>query len=363
MQGIFYDAIFLRIFSQAFFMTMFFIVSLYPLSSKLGLVDVPGGRKKHGQRVPLIGGIAIFFSFSLVLIYLLSMNTFNHDVFIYWLASFVLVILCLFDDIRPLSPRVRFAAQVLAISVVIFMGHTSIDSLGKMFGFGSFDLKQLAIPFTLFAVIGVINAVNMTDGLDGLAGSISLVESFILLFLAIMSNQASEVLILLVLIASLLGFLVFNFPNIVSKKYKVFLGDTGSMFVGFTLAWLCIRLSSKEAGYPPVLMLWVMALPIMDTIYLIFNRKARGVSPLKSDRRHLHHILQMYLSKQNVVIMMSVFSLLMGFIGVALFWAGVSELLLFLFYITLFGLYFYISHILRKKLTIKHKSLSLSSGL
>lgn len=359
MQHILLEPWFIGISVKSFLVTFFCIIALFPLSSKLGLIDIPGGRKKHGCSVPLIGGVAIFISFTIVMFYLNSYQLVNDFVLAYWCASFLLVCVCVVDDKKPLSPKIRFGAQIVSISIIVFFGDTIILSLGKMFGFGNFSLQYMAIPFTFFAVIGVVNAVNMTDGLDGLTGSVSFIESVMLLILSIKANLIYESGILLVLIGSLVAFLVFNFPNVIAKKYKIFLGDSGSMFIGFTLAWVCIRLTQGEYGYPPVLMLWVMALPIMDTIYLIVNRKIRGVSPLKSDRRHMHHILQLYFSKRQTVFVILFFSCLVGFIGLSLYWSGASELLLFMVYIILFISYFCISHLLRKKIVENRKLFSL----
>ena len=336
-------------FVASFILTLTFIFILFPVGFKLGLVDMPGGRKRHGQIVPLIGGIAIFLSVSL----LLSCTQVDMPILAYWLASFLLICVCIIDDKINLSPKMRFIAQSMAILIIIFFGDGVIVSLGNMLSIKPLYLGVFSIPFTLFAIIGVINAVNMTDGLDGLTGSVSIVESLMLLVLAIEVRAQQEIYILLSLIGGLLAFLFFNFPNGFLKKYRVFLGDSGSMFIGLTLAWACVRLTQNSSGYPAVLMLWVMALPIMDTIYLIINRKARGVSPFKSDTRHMHHILQRYFSKTQTVIIMSFSSFFVGITGLIFYWNGVSEQLMFYMYIVIFVLYCVLSTYLRNRLFIR----------
>lgn len=345
---------------KALMATLLSILILFPLSYKVGLVDLPGGRKKHGEAVPLTGGLAIFISLSFFVLTLYNTITLPIYLLMFWIASFFLVIICIVDDKKSLSPLQRFIAQSIAILLITWLGKTQILSLGKMFGTDALNLGVLAIPFTIFSIIGVINAVNMTDGIDGLAGSVSIAETVLLLFLAVRVNAQYEVYVIFCLIGSLIGFLVFNFPSFITKKRKVFLGDTGSMLLGFTLSWLCVRLTQGENAIPAVLMLWVMALPIMDTIYLIINRKARGVSPLKSDRRHMHHILLQYFSNRQTVLILFAVSLIIGSIGIGMYLIGVSELNLFISYLSLFVIYVVISYIMRKQLVLRRRLLGLA---
>ena len=254
---------------KALLVTLLSILILFPLSYKAGLVDLPGGRKKHGDAVPLIGGIAIFISFSFFFLTLYNTHHLSFYLSMFWMAGSFLVIICMVDDKRPLSPIQRFIAQSIAILLITWFGQTQILSLGKMFGTDTFYLGWFAVPFTIFAIIGVINAVNMTDGIDGLAGSVSIAEAVLLLFLSVKIHARYEVYVICCLIGSLMGFLFFNFPSFITRRRKVFLGDTGSMLLGFILSWLCVRITQGENTIPAVLMLWVMALPIMDTIYLI----------------------------------------------------------------------------------------------
>lgn len=350
----------LSIACKGFIVTSISILLLFPLSCKVGLVDLPGGRKKHNNAVPLTGGIAIFISLSFLFVTFYQLHILSTCFFVFLLASLFLVIICVIDDKVVLSPAKRLAAQTFAVLLVIFFGKTQILSLGKMFGGSIFYFGYLAIPFTVFAIIGVINAVNMTDGIDGLTGSVSIAEAVLLLFLAIKTNAQQEVYIICCLLGSLIAFLIFNFPSSGAKKRKVFLGDAGSMLLGFSLAWLSVRLTQGANSIPAVLMLWVMGLPIMDTIYLIINRKARGVSPFKSDRRHMHHILLLYFSNKQTVIILFLGSLSMGTLGIGMYLVGVSEFNLFISYLILFVGYVCLSYMLRKQLVLHRRMFDLA---
>ena len=146
----------------------------------------------------------------------------------------------------------------------------------------------------------------------------------------------------------------FNFPSKFVLTRKVFLGDSGSMLLGLTLAWLCVRLTQVPNGYPPVLMLWIMALPLMDTIYLIINRKARGVSAFKADRRHMHHVLLQlnYTPRQTTLILMSM-SFFIGSTGVILHMYGLNDWMLFYGFILLSLVYATLSYGLKKRVVAR----------
>lgn len=233
-------------------------------------------------------------------------------------------------------------------------GKTALFNLGNLLGVGALNLQKFSIPFTCFAVIGIINAVNMMDGVDGLTGGVSLIECFILLVLSNHIGLTGSCMILTSVLGGIVAFLFFNFPSRLSSKYKIFLGDAGSMFIGLTLAWACVRITQCDNGYPPALMLWVMALPLMDAIYLIINRKMRGFSPFRADRRHMHHILLNlgYSPKQTTLIMMA-FSLLMNLLGVFLYLRATPDWLLFYGFIAVFLLYASVSYMLKKRIVAR----------
>jgi UDP-GlcNAc:undecaprenyl-phosphate/decaprenyl-phosphate GlcNAc-1-phosphate transferase len=332
-------------------LTAFIIFVLYPVSFKVGLVDYPGGRKKHKQAVPLIGGIAIFTSSVVLFCHFIP---FQQTYTIFWLTCFILVLLSVMDDLYALRPAGRLITQFLLVCVLVLFGDTAIGNLGNLLGFGNIILNKTSLLFTAFSFVGIINAVNMMDGIDGLSGSVCFVELGCLLFLALQIDAYIEAYIIIIFMGSLLAFLFFNFPSQFSKKRKIFLGDAGSMLMGVTLAWLCVRLTQGQhtGACPPVLMLWVMALPFMDTLHLMINRKMRGLSPFRADRRHIHHILlQLNYSTRETVAILTTVSLLIGASGVWMFLQGLPDYVLFFGMVAMFCFYSRVAYLLKKRVS------------
>lgn len=343
-------------------MTLLLLIMLYPVSFKLGLVDYPGGRKKHNNAVPLIGGIAVFIGASVLLFQSIP---YSQVYLIFWSVCFVLVLLSVMDDLYGLKPSHRLILQFILVCIIVVFGATNISNLGDLLGFGDITLGQLSLFFTVFSLVGIMNAVNMMDGVDGLTGCVSLVEFGCLLFLSITSGATTEALIIVIIMGTIAAFLLFNFPSKFSETRKVFLGDAGSMLMGLTLAWLCVRitLSSHSQPYPPVLMLWIMALPLMDTLHLMINRKLRGVSPFMADRRHIHHILiQLQYSARETVLILTALALIIGATGILLCINGASEWFLFAWIIILFCIYSALAYSLKKRVSRRKYKLSVSQA-
>jgi len=200
-----------------------------------------------------------------------------------------------------------------------------------------------AIPFTVFAVVGVVNATNMTDGVDGLAGSMALVILSAFAVIAAATGLHNDLMVLLVVIATILAFLLFNFPIPGRAQAKVFMGDGGSMFLGFVIAWYGVSLTQGgDAAISPTTALWVIGLPILDTIAIMTRRVLRGRSPFSPDREHFHHILQVAgFSKTMVVMIMMMLSALLAAIGLFGELLDVPEYVMFYGYVMLLGLYFW----------------------
>jgi UDP-GlcNAc:undecaprenyl-phosphate GlcNAc-1-phosphate transferase len=332
---------------KSFTVTLILLFLFRPLSFKLGLVDNPGGRKKHSNSVPLVGGLAIFLGFSIIL---LPTMIYNKAYCIFWLAGVVLSIISGIDDRFHLRASSRFIMHLVVITMIALFGETAIVQLGNLLGTGVIFLGWGSLFFTSFAVVGIINAVNMMDGSDGLTACVSLVELGLMMFLALQSHLTMEVMIIVTFMGTLLAFLLFNFPAKIIEKYKVFLGDAGSTLIGLLLAWLCVRLTQRPDGYPPALMLWLVALPLMDTLHLMINRKVRGVPAFQADRRHIHHIcLQMNCSPKQIVFLLSGSALLIGLSGIGLYQAGVPESMLFYGMAMVFCVYSAIAYLLKKR--------------
>ncbi len=263
---------------------------LRPIAIYFGLVDVPSGRKQHEGHIPLIGGLSIYIG---VLVAILSMVPI-HDKLFYLLASASLILIAgLVDDLRNLGVWVRVLIQILACVIMIKGANVYVEDLGDLFGLGSIQLGQWATPFTIVAVIGLVNAINMSDGIDGLAGSLALVAMLGIFGFESISGNYRFFDFLLVMGVALVPYLLTNL-TIISKR-KIFLGDAGSMFIGFVLAWVLIELSqgagTSRQAIQPMNVVWCVALPVIDTLAVIIKRLKSGRSPFYPDRTHFHHVL------------------------------------------------------------------------
>ncbi len=322
----------------AFCITIGCIVMLTPLAIRIGLVDAPGGRKKHEGEIPLIGGIAMLVGFALAV---LPLPIFLHPYRSLFAACAMVVFFGVLDDFHELNAKLKLLMQIFVALLIAVWGDKVLRDLGDIFLLGDFNLGRWAMPFTVFAVVGVTNMMNMIDGIDGLAGGISLVSLAFMLVLAFFTGQFIDAQLITVLLAVVLGFLCFNFPITKKRRAKVFMGDAGSLFLGFIIAWFAISLSQSHMGVKPVVMLWVLALPLFDTLYLIISRLLRGQSPMSADRCHLHHILQAYGLSSRLTSMVMIFLTAM-FAAVGL-WGqlhNISAGILFYSLLSLFVLYY-----------------------
>jgi undecaprenyl-phosphate alpha-N-acetylglucosaminyl 1-phosphatetransferase len=267
--------------------TLATIFWLRPLARRIGLVDRPSNRKRHRGRVPLIGGLCFFLGTIAGLLYFGDLDRFIVSVLA---IGAILVLFGLIDDLHDLSPRTRLLIQ--ACTVVLMMAATGlyVDSVGNLFGDGAFRLYLLGIPLTVVAVVGLVNAFNMLDGIDGLAGSLAMVSIVAILAFSGVSLPATGVLLMLQILAiALVPYLMVNlgWPD----GRRIFMGDAGSTLIGFLLAWSVIHLSQRDAALAPVDVLWCIALPVMDTLAVMYRRMRLGLSPFLADRRHVHHLL------------------------------------------------------------------------
>lgn len=277
----------------ACFAAISLIVLLRNTARRMGLVDHPGGRKQHEGAVPVVGGLAIFgaFAFSTLLI--------TQAEPLYPFRSLLggmglLVLAGVLDDMHDLSAVAKLALQCAAALLMASWGGVYVADLGDLFGLGgSLALGNFAIPFTLVCVLGIINGINMTDGIDGLAGGLTLVS--LLAFAALFAELRlpSHLLIASILIGSVVGFLCFNLRHPLRSQANVFLGDAGSMALGFALCWFAVTLTRVPATtrVAPIAIVWLIAVPLLDMGVVILRRVLAGKSPLAADREHLHHLL------------------------------------------------------------------------
>ena len=202
-------------------------------------------------------------------------------------------------------------------------------------------LGMFSVPLTVFAAVGVINAVNMSDGIDGLAGCVSLVALISLALVAYWGGAFERLPLLGMLIAVIGAFLCFNLRL---GRASVFMGDAGSMFLGFALAWFLIDFSQGDDRLlPPAVALWIFAVPLIDTVAMMLRRTLRGRSPFAADREHFHHVLLLagFSPKITLVIILTV-SAACAAAGMAAWYLGVPEAVLFYAFLILFALYFWL---------------------
>lgn len=304
------------------------------LAFKVGAVDVPkDSRRMHKRPIPRMGGLAIFFGFILSVLIFLPLDDQLRGML---LGSVIIVILGIFDDIYALPAKPKFLIQIISALVAVMMGNR-VYFLSNINIFSSepyWELGWLSIPFSVFWIVGITNAVNLIDGLDGLACGVSTISSTTLLVIALTVAEPEVAILMAALAGSCLGFLPYNL-----NPAKIFMGDTGSTFLGFILATVSIQGLFKFytiiSFAVPFLML---GLPIFDTCFAILRRLAKGQSPMAPDRGHIHHrLIDMGFSQKQTVAVLYVVSAILGLSAVVLTTNGTVKAMLFLMSMCLAG--------------------------
>jgi len=337
---------FLYLFS-AFAITGISLLALKPVAVKVGLVDIPGGRKTHLSATPLVGGLGIFLGIVCISIAMPGVST--EFAPLLSLSTLILLIGTV-DDAKELTPFIRMLGHSLVALAMAVIAGIELRSLGSLVTDSSVNLGILTIPITVFATVGVINAINMTDGVDGLSGGLAIVTlSFISVF-AFSSGQVITGSFCLIMISSLTAFLSLNFRLPWHKKALVYLGDAGSTTLGFMLAWLLITSTQGiDPNFAPVYALWFLAVPLFDAVNLLIKRPLQGRSPFAPGNDHLHHLLlSRGFSAKQVVLMLVSCALALAGIGCIGNFLGASESLMFQLFVVLFSLYFFFSDRIKK---------------
>jgi len=316
------------------------------LARQLGVMDRPGGHKQHEVSTPFVGGcglVAVLVSFPMLL-YFFFPGFARFPMRGMLLGGLVIFLTGLADDIWRLGFKPRLMIQALVALTMILIGGVELRSLGELFPGVRVDLGWLAIPFTVFVTIGLINAVNMIDGMDGLSGSISLVSLVLTAVVAHLAGNTGYAIFIVALAGGVAGFLYYNLRYPGNSRARVFLGDNGSMLLGFLFVWLFIALSQdrgRAAVMPPVVALWLFALPLMDTVGIMLRRIWLGKSPFRPDRHHLHHLLlRAGFRTCDVVAFAFVMQFLFGLLGISGMLLGVPDYLMFWLFIAVFAVYF-----------------------
>ncbi|NIO41374.1 MAG: undecaprenyl/decaprenyl-phosphate alpha-N-acetylglucosaminyl 1-phosphate transferase, partial [Burkholderiales bacterium] len=265
----------------AFVGTLFLLRLLARLAGRIGLVDYPGRRKRHRGEIPLIGGPAIFAGLAFGVLFTAETLYPYRPLFA---ALAILLIAGLLDDLRDLTPRQKFLAQLIAGAIMVWWGQHVVLSLGDLLGIDNISTDFWAIPFTLIALLGLINAINMADGADGLAAGLSLIALSFLALSAVLTGRVVSAQLLFTIVAVVLAFWVMNMRFPWQVHAKVFLGDSGSMILGALLTWFSIEIAHGPGGIYPMAAVWFLALPLIDMAVVIARRLARGHSPFRAGR-------------------------------------------------------------------------------
>ena len=293
------------------------------IAHRLHLFDIPDQiRKVHVRAVPRLGGIAVVLAFLCAIagLYALpfgrgavSAALFADSTMAYAFAVGALAIVALgvYDDLRGASAKLKFAVQI-SVAVAMWGAGFRVEHIGGSVGV-SIDLGLLSLPITVIWIVGVVNAVNLIDGLDGLASGIALTAALVLFGVAIVNGEVLLAVIMAALAGSLVGFLFFNF-----NPARIFLGDSGSLFLGFVLAVTSIWTQQKAptAAAITLLPLFALAVPLLDTTLCIVRRVSRGQSPFSPDREHLHHrLMTLGLSHKGAVLTLYAVAALFALVG------------------------------------------------
>lgn len=289
-----------------------------PVAHRIGWLDRPAGRKDHAAPTPYHGGLAMYLALVVVLFTLVNPAAPMRALI---LASGLLVVVGLLDDMFDVRWYLRILAQVFAALILVYVGGVQIEQIGSVFGLQPMSLGVLSVPFTVFATVGLINALNMSDGVDGLAGMLSLAALLMLAAAAYYAGNERLVHGLVMIAAAVTAFLAFNLRRPGQRRAKVFMGNAGSAFLGLVIAWAAFRLT-QNPGHPvsPVLAPFLIAPPVIDCLVLMLRRVMQGRSPFAADRGHMHHfMIDAGFSVSTSVLVITGFSVLLGALaGVAM---------------------------------------------
>lgn len=325
--------------AAAFILTVLLILSLIRMAPRLGLIDKPGGRKVHAAPTPAIGGLAIALGCIPVAIYVFPPG---RPLEALALASVLLLITGILDDLYDLRWQYRILAHVAAALVLVYFGGVRVDSIGTALGIDGHTLGILSAPFTVLATTGLINAVNMADGIDGLAGSIAMATLAMLTAAALYAKNSGLATGLVLLMGSVAAFLIFNLRTPWNPRARTFLGNAGSEFLGLLIAWACFRLTQTPAHpVTPVLAPFLISAPVIDCLALMAHRIRNGRSPFSADRNHLHHLLiDAGFSINGVIMVVVAESLLIGLLAACALLRHVSQPLFVVSFLGLLAAHF-----------------------
>ncbi len=334
-------------FFTALTITLIAIPKIIRISYKKQLMDIPGERSSHTQKVPSLGGVAMFFGI------VVSTSIFATDLgvnYSFFLSAItILFFIGLMDDLLVVAPDKKLYGQIISTILIIFGSGIMINSLSGLFGI--YELPYfVGVAITLFIFIALINAYNLIDGIDGLAPSIGIFICLCFVYIFYRIYDYAIGILAISTMATLIGFVRYNLSN----RYRIFMGDTGSMVIGFILTFMAIRFlyvsneTNSRILTAPVLLLFIFVVPIVDTSTVFITRILQGKHPLKPDKSHLHHqLLSIGYSHVKTSIILVIINVIFVLIGYNLRKLEINQL--FLIFIALS-----FSFVLTLKLYVNH---------
>lgn len=342
----------LLILAISLIITWFLTPKVINFSKSIGALDYPAERSIHKEAVPRLGGFSIVISFGLTLVIFMSFQFFTSKLSwpAYWqqnqalagvfVGTLIIFLVGVFDDIYDITPAFKFIGQLVAAITVVMFG-VNIDFIGSPVGNELINIPTwLGAFLTVFWIVALTNTINFIDGLDGLASGVAVISGGALYFTAIQTGRLDIAVSLAALIGCLLGFLRYNF-----NPAKIFMGDSGSMFLGFFLGAITVQSAAKSAATIALLVpLIIMGIPIFDAAYAIWRRFINKKPLTQADKQHIHHILlHRGLSHRATVLIIYGWTFILSAVGLSLRFIGGSGriiLLLLLLPISFFFAYY-----------------------
>jgi len=304
------------------------------IANSNGAVAHPGKRHIHTRPTPKLGGIAIAAGVLIVSAFIFPFNRFTGS---YLASSAMILLLGIIDDFRGTGWKLKLSFSVIATTIVISGTGVWIRTLGNLVGFGDLQLGYWGIPFTYFSVFGIMNSINLIDGLNGLACGVSSIAFLSFAVFASYSGNETVFFMSLACLGATLGLFRYNYP-----KAKIFMGDSGSLFLGFSLAVQAIFLTQGESGgIKPMVPVVILGLPVFDTIRVLALRIINRRPPFNADKTHLHHLMMRSgIHPNHVVKVIWLFSALMSVLAFVLYrFEGWVMLLVYFIFSAFLGIY------------------------
>ena len=330
------------------FIPFIFVALITPTIKKIafhvGAIDVPNKRKVHSKKMPRLGGLGIYLGFLLGYMFFGEHTIIMNSILI---GSFILIITGMIDDIKPLKASHKLIGQVISCLIVIFYGGLVLKDISFM-GINFNFYWYLSYPLTLIFMLGCINCLNLIDGLDGLASGISSIFFLTIGVIAYFQGRSGlSVVLTFIMLGSTLGFLVHNF-----NPAKIFMGDTGSMFLGFIISVITLLGFKTIITSSIIIPLCILVVPILDTLCAIIRRKLKGESIGTPDKSHFHHqLLRRNCSVKVAVLIIYLITIL--FSAASVIWLLVDRKIGYIIY---FVLMFMLSvFVLKTDILFEHK--------